>query len=102
MEAKVVYPFRDKFDENKKVYRKGDTFKGTKERVASLIAKGFLKDESKQLTPKEDEPEKLVKEKEQEQDGPVHVGGGYYELPNGEKVKGKANAQEAFEALKNE
>lgn len=29
-----------------------------------------------------------------------HVGGGYYELPNGEKIKGKENAEEALKALK--
>ena len=27
---------------------------------------------------------------------PKHVGGGYYELPNGERVKGKEAAEEAL------
>ncbi|PDY18268.1 hypothetical protein COM83_25930, partial [Bacillus cereus] len=31
--------------------------------------------------------------------GPVHVGGGYYELPNGEKIKGKDAALEALKQL---
>jgi hypothetical protein len=45
------------------------------------------------------------KVKELEETGDIgeelkHLGGGVYELPNGEKVRGKANAQEALDALK--
>lgn len=38
-----------------------------------------------------------VEEEAKEDDQIKHVGGGYYELPNCEKVKGKENA---FDALK--
>lgn len=35
-----------------------------------------------------------------EEDGPLkHLGAGYYELPNGDKVRGKENAIKALEAL---
>lgn len=45
-----------------------------------------------------------LKVKEMEDPGETgdlkHLGGGYYELPNGEKVKGKENAQVALAELK--
>ncbi|PCN44474.1 hypothetical protein B9C88_09670 [Brevibacillus laterosporus] len=37
---------------------------------------------------------------EDEVEGLVKLGGGYYELPNGEKVRGKEKAIEALQALK--
>lgn len=36
---------------------------------------------------------------DQEAGRPVHVGGGWYELPNGDRVKGKQAAADAFAAL---
>lgn len=70
---KVIKRFRDK--ETKKLYEKGDLYKGNKERVSHLIKKGFLADNP-----------------------PLnHIGGGYYELPNGNRVKGKKQAMEALE-----
>lgn len=38
-------------------------------------------------------------EADEESQFPQHVGGGYYQLSNGEKVKGKENAMEAEKAL---
>jgi hypothetical protein len=48
----------------------------------------------------EEKPQKVT---ELEPDDPIeglkHLGGGYYELPNGEKVRGKDSALEALAAL---
>ncbi len=41
-------------------------------------------------------PEKAVEVKK-ESATPKHVGGGWYELPNGERVQGKENARKAVE-----
>ncbi|MGN7309912.1 hypothetical protein ACTHQ4_02330 [Alkalicoccobacillus gibsonii] len=98
MEATVIYPFKDK-DNNQKHYKKGDTFEGNQERVAFLVGKGFLQVENSPTSTEEDENEKV---KEPDTKGPVHVGGGNYELPDGTRVKGKEKAQEAFEALGDE
>lgn len=69
----VIKRFRDK--ETKRLYEKGDLYKGSKERVSLLTKKGFLAD-----TP------------------PLnHIGGGYYELPDGSRVKGKEQAMKALE-----
>ena len=48
-----------------------------------------------------DESEKVIKRTEDKTDNLElnYLGGGYYELPNGEKVKGKAAALEALKAL---
>ena len=52
------------------------------------------KKEKKKIETASVEPvEKAITESE-----PKHVGGGYYELPNGEKVKGKQAAEEALKA----
>lgn len=63
----------------------------TEERKAELIEKGFLAAD-----------ENVAEDSEKnEEDGnesePKHVGGGWYELPNGERVKGK---DEAIAAMK--
>ncbi|MCM3600635.1 hypothetical protein M3175_07820 [Robertmurraya korlensis] len=65
-------------------YSVGDTFESDdSERVSFLQDEGYLfKDDE------EENPEAIK-----------HVGGGYYELPNGEKVKGKDNALKALEEL---
>ncbi|EEK75197.1 hypothetical protein bcere0007_3230 [Bacillus mycoides] len=61
-------------------YSEGDVYESKDtERIAFLRETGFLK------------------VKQEDSDGIQHVGGGYYQLPNGEKVKGK---DAAFEALK--
>lgn len=56
---------------------KGDSYTHDDEkRIAFLIEKGYL-------------------EKEQQSVEVKHVGGGWYELPNGEKIKGKEAAEKA-------
>jgi len=81
MSYEVIKAFRDKTD-NLKLINVGDPYShGDEGRVAYLVKKGFLTEKSKQ-PPKDD-----IK----------HVGGGWYELPNGEKVKGKDEALAALE-----
>lgn len=85
MANKVLKSFRDKTDKSK-LYKKGDTY--THEdanRVAFLVEKGYL--------------EKSKQPPEENEDELKHVGGGYYELPNGEKVQGKEKALEALAEL---
>ncbi|RSL32663.1 hypothetical protein D7Z54_14535 [Salibacterium salarium] len=89
----VIKPFRDKNDPKKKRYAKGKTFEGDEKRIAELVEKGFVSpkpiEEQSQKKPPDESKTEDVK----------HVGGGYYELPNGEKVKGK---EEALKAAKGE
>jgi len=81
MPYKVIKDFRDKTD-NKKLYKKGDAYEHENEdRIAHLVSKGFLEEKSKQP------PKGELK----------HTGGGWYELPNGEKVQGKEEAQAALD-----
>ena len=116
---KVIYPFRDLQDKGKtfpngREYAVGDEFPATKrdvseERISELSGTrnkigrkliervgdkgGVVKGEEKVLMEKGEEVVPL------NSDYPRHTGGGYYELSNGEKVKGKAEAQEAEEKL---
>ncbi|WP_313894683.1 hypothetical protein [Psychrobacillus sp.] len=77
----VKSAFKDK--ETKQKYKKGDSYKHKDaERVAFLVKKGFLE------VSNEDESSKIK-----------HTGGGWFELPNGEKVQGKDEALSALEAL---
>ncbi|MGH1285288.1 hypothetical protein [Bacillus toyonensis] len=78
-EFKVITAFRDKFSYVH--YSVGESYKtDDQERIEFLQKEGFL------------ETEPVVPEI-------VHVGGGYYELPDGEKVKGKDAAIKALEKL---
>ncbi|MCU5047632.1 hypothetical protein OCA01_21515 [Bacillus cereus] len=84
-EFKVITAFRDKFSYVH--YSVGESYKtDDQERVEFLQKEGFLETEPiggyKPVVPEI-----------------VHVGGGYYELPNGEKVKGKEAALKALEEL---
>ncbi|PFS62565.1 hypothetical protein COK41_15870 [Bacillus cereus] len=84
-EFKVITAFRDKFSYVH--YSVGESYKtDDKERIDFLQKEGFLDTEPvgdyKPVVPEI-----------------VHVGGGYYELPNGEKVKGKEVALKALEEL---
>ncbi|HZK53577.1 MAG TPA: hypothetical protein VFC84_05240 [Desulfosporosinus sp.] len=85
----VSRSFQDKF--TKEHYKKGKTHVSSDvERIAFLREKGFLSGE-------------VIQESHKEDDEPFkHVGGGYYELPNGEKVKGKENALERIKELEHE
>lgn len=53
--------------------------------------------EEEQAVEEEQEPKS-----EEAEEYPVHKGGGYYELSNGEKVQGKKAAQKAEQALTDE
>lgn len=95
----VINNFYDRFD-NMKLNIVGDEhLPPNEERANQLIIEGFIeakedqqKDDGKEETSEtasvESDLEELIK----------HTGAGYYELPNGEKIRGKENA---IEALKN-
>ncbi|MDM5195466.1 hypothetical protein QUF93_23505 [Bacillus hominis] len=81
MKNLVIKPFIDK--DTQIGYSEGDVYESEDpERIAFLQEEGFLK----------------VKQEDSEE--PQHVGGGYYPLPNGEKIKGKEAALEALKELK--
>lgn len=83
MANKVIKNFRDKTNKEK-LYQKGDVYESKdSKRIAFLVEEGFIEAASSEEGGQTSEP--------------VHVGGGYYELPNGDKVKGK---EEAIAALK--
>ncbi len=66
-------------------YSEGDTYESNdSERIAFLVEEGFLQENQK--TSK----------------FPKHVGGGWYELSNGDKVQGKDEAVEAEQSLRGE
>jgi hypothetical protein len=87
----VISGFTDKDTGNR--FLVGDVYESDDAKRADFLQdKGFLEE------PSDAENEN---EKENEDDGQdiKHVGGGYYELPNGEKVRGKEAALEALNAL---
>ena len=96
MSYKVLRPFSD-LQDNGYVYNAGDTFprKGlnvSEERIRQLSTSN---NNARQVFIQKADEERG------EHDGyPKHVGGRYYELSNGEKVKGKEEALKAEEALK--
>lgn len=57
--------------------------------------KPFIKFDEDQEAPKDEDPGEA-----NESEFPKHTGGGYYELSNGEKVKGKEAAEKSENALK--
>lgn len=69
-------------------------YEPSEERVQYIANKGFIKAIEGTV---EDTNQN---EGEGDEDFPKHTGGGYYELSNGEKVKGKEEALAAEEALK--
>lgn len=117
LKAKVVNQFRDK-DHDNRIYQPGDTYpaegySADEERVHYLSEihpeynKIYLADveeiESTQdsdAVQTGDESEPAKEDAKEKSEFPKHVGGGTYELSNGEKVKGKEEAIEAEEALK--
>lgn len=88
-ESTVIRPFKCK--ETLKPYSINDTYSHEKAaRVSHLMDEGFLLKRDLKQEPEADKVETTELE-------PEHVGGGYYKLPNGDKVKGK---QAALDALK--
>ena len=79
MKYPVLRKFRDKY--TKRIHEKGATYEANEERGAELQRLGFL---GEPLPEPSEEPELK------------HVGGGYYELPNGERVRGKDAALAAL------
>lgn len=80
---KAKTPFKERH-ENKKLYKKGDIYTFEDEgRIDFLVEQGYLEEVAE---------EEVV-------DDLKHVGGGYYELPNGEKVRGKEEALKALAEL---
>lgn len=74
MKAKVLKTFVDGV--SKKIRIEGEVFDLSVERFASISSIN----------------DKLIKEIDNVIEYPNHIGGGYYELSNGEKVKGKDEA----------
>ncbi|MBU9724129.1 MULTISPECIES: hypothetical protein [Bacillaceae] len=90
MKINVISAFTDSL--SGKFYKKGDTFNYESEnleRVTFLIEKKFL--EKKKIV--------IHNKKEEVPSKPIHVGAGWYELPNGERVRGKESALEAFKGM---
>lgn len=76
--GKVIKRFRDKY--TRKRFEVGDEYSHEDEgRIKELQELGHLE--------------------APEEEWPKHIGGGSYELPNGERVKGKEAAQEALKSL---
>jgi hypothetical protein len=79
---KVITPFRDK--DTQDLFGVDDQYyTEDPERAAYLKQEGYLGEEI---------PQEEQVDDDNGDEWPKHVGGGYYELPNGEKVKGKENA----------
>ncbi|MCM3536590.1 hypothetical protein [Priestia endophytica] len=84
--SKVIKTFRCK--NSSEIYRIGSVYEsGNKARIRELMQKGFLEQQDIEevetaAMPEDEQPFK-------------HIGGGYYELTDGSKVKGKKNAIEA-------
>jgi len=100
MNYTVIKPFHD-LEDYKRLYESGqyprEGFKPTDERIQFLANKGFI--QANEGTQEDGDNGEGRKDGE-ETEFPKHTGGGYYELSNGEKVKGKEEAIEAENALK--
>jgi hypothetical protein len=90
----VLKAFRDK--DTKEHHAAKSLYSSDEDRVKFLQDKGFLGKEVSEVraasAEKEDKEEKF----------PKHTGGGYFELSNGEKVKGKDEAAAAEKELAKE
>lgn len=85
MGNQVLKSFRDKTNKEKR-YKERDVYESEDaKRVEFLIENGFLAS--------------AEQEREENLSQLNHVGGGYYELPDGEKVKGKTEALAALKEL---
>jgi hypothetical protein len=99
----VIKPFRDKHTGD--LFGKGDAyFTEDEKRVKYLQEWGYLGEEVEQVQSEEDAEEDAEEvegeDKTEDENGVKHVGGGYYELPNGEKIKGKQEALVALAKMK--
>lgn len=115
---KVVHPFRDIQDTNKtnpngRLYKVGDEYPATQRKVSEerieelrgkrnkigqvLIAKDTPKPE--QTTDDENTVYSFEDKPSGNADYPWHLGGGYYELSDGSKVRGKDEAEKAEQQI---
>ncbi|MED4016987.1 hypothetical protein [Sutcliffiella cohnii] len=79
MSYEVIKSFKDKY--TKRLYVVGSGYESEdNERIEHLQELGYLNAEEKEIKY-------------------IHVGAGYYELPNGEKVRGKKKAEERLKEL---
>lgn len=85
MKVEIIESFSDK--ESKVIQVKGEIVEMEEERVKFIISKN-----PNLIKPVDDNEEPDLK-------FPKHIGGGYYELSNGEKVKGKDEAIKAQDEL---
>lgn len=115
MKYKVIKAFRDRF--TKVIYRPGKEYEtDDTTRAATLQNRGYLlkpveiEKEPSDITPVEVKADEIVDEifEEDEQtesndtmsDWKIkHIGGGWWELPNSERVKGKEDAENALKSL---
>lgn len=99
---KVVHPFRDIQDTNKsnpngRVYKVGDEFPATQRKVSEERINELKGRNNKIGYPLiEDSLDKVPKGNA---DYPWHLGGGYYELSDGSKVRGKDEAKKAEQQI---
>lgn len=89
MKYVVIKNFFDRFNNRKFCSVGEDHVPPNDERAQLLLDKGFIK-----VVDGEGGSDTAELE-----DGLIKLGGGYYELPNGEKVRGKEKALEALSAL---
>jgi len=82
MKAKVLITFTD--GEAKKIRYEGEIFDLSIEQFAEIMSIN----------------DKLIEETEDTTEYPNHIGGGVYQLSNGEKIRGKDEALKSEEALK--
>jgi len=85
MRFKVKKAFFDKEDGMKSYSENGIYVNDDEKRISELVRRGFIDD-------------KNLDDSNETKADVKHVGGGYYELPNGEKVKGKDKALAALES----
>ncbi|MGN8648320.1 hypothetical protein ACTNEO_19950 [Gracilibacillus sp. HCP3S3_G5_1] len=103
-----VQAIRYFFDKKEKVHREeNEIFEITEERFKQINSTKFgelvVKASSPNNTDENDSPNRIkgikVEIKKSKDNAPKHLGGGYYLLSNGEKVRGKNKAIEAEEGL---
>ncbi|MET1247650.1 hypothetical protein ABWW58_02540 [Sporolactobacillus sp. STCC-11] len=100
MNVKVLNAFVDK--KTKKEYSSGSIYPSSDiERIHFLQEKGFLeKDAPAVETPAKEKADEKEADETELPSELKHLGGGVYELPNGEHVKGKKKALEELKKLK--
>lgn len=104
---KVIYPFRDLEDTGKsfpngRVYAVGDEYPATKRKVSDERISELKGHNNKIGYPLIEGSAPEIVEPVGNADYPWFLGGGYYELSDGSKVRGKDAAQEAQDKLGDE